>query len=215
MTAQKYSPKHRPITLGIPRSTSAGAVRRIITRQEASNVTEALRRVQPRHRSYVMARANGASPTEAWTDTMGPHEQASGFGSRLDERPSIKAAIAVATESVVRGSLMSAAQRRDWVLDRLIAESSDAGDSARIRALELIGKTAGLFIDKAEVSVQAGDAEHRIMMLLDAIKGRTLQGESQRVNEEEEETVEGEVIDEPVDEPDAAQPVVYTEKDEG
>jgi len=110
---------------------------------------------------------------------------------------------------------MSAAQRRDWVLDRLIAESSDAGDSARIRALELIGKTAGLFIDKAEITVQAGDAEHRIMMLLDAIKGRTLQGEAQRVNEDEEEVFEGEVIDEPVDELDAAQPVVYTEKDEG
>lgn len=178
-------------------------------------MTEALRRVQPRHRDYVMARANGSTPQEAWTDTQGPHDRANDFGKRLDERPSIKAALAVATESVVRGSLMSAAQRRDWVLDRLIAESADAGDSARIRALELIGKTAGLFIDKAEVSVQAGDAEHRIMMLLDAIKGRTLQGEAQRVNDDEEEVVDGEVIDEPVDEPDAAQHVVYTEKDEG
>jgi hypothetical protein len=72
---------------------------------------------------------------------------------------------------------MSAAQRRDWVLDRLIVESEAGGDSARVRSLELLGKTAGLFIDRAEVSVIGGSASvrERIEAMLASIAGRVIE----------------------------------------
>ena len=85
----------------------------------------------------------------------------------------------VSEEVVLRGSLMSAAQRRDWVLDRLIVESEAGGDSARVRSLELLGKTAGLFIDRAEVSVIGGSdsVKARIEAMLADIAGRTIEHE--------------------------------------
>ena len=68
---------------------------------------------------------------------------------------------------------MSAAQRRDHVLDRLIVESESGGDSARVRSLELLGKTAGLFLDKAEHVTTAGQGvRQRIDALLKSITER-------------------------------------------
>jgi len=68
---------------------------------------------------------------------------------------------------------MSAAQRRDHVLDRLIVESETGGDSARVRSLELLGKTAGLFLDKAEHVTTAGQGvRQRIDALLKSITQR-------------------------------------------
>jgi hypothetical protein len=68
---------------------------------------------------------------------------------------------------------MSAAQRRDHVLDRLIVESEQGGDSARVRSLELLGKTAGLFQDKAEhVTTTGQGVRQRIDALLRSIMER-------------------------------------------
>jgi hypothetical protein len=68
---------------------------------------------------------------------------------------------------------MSAAQRRDHVLDRLIVESLDGGDSARVASLLALGKTCGLFIDKSEHSTTAGQGvRQRIDALLKSITER-------------------------------------------
>jgi len=142
-------------------------------------VADAMRRVQPKHKGYVLARASGMSPAQAWTETQDNVLQPERSGRRLEESPVIKAAIARSEEVVLRGSLMSAAQRRDWVLDRLIVESEAGGDSARVRSLELLGKTAGLFIDRAEVSVMGGSASvrERIEAMLASIAGRVIEHE--------------------------------------
>ena len=90
-------------------------------------MADAMRRVQPKHKGYVLARASGMSPADAWTETQTNALQPERSGRRLEESPIIKAAIARSEEVVLRGSLMSAAQRRDWVLDRTIEhEASDA-----------------------------------------------------------------------------------------
>jgi hypothetical protein len=117
------------------------------------------------------------SPADAWTETQTNSLQPERSGRRLEESPIIKAAIKRSEEVVLRGSLMSAAQRRDWVLDRLIVESEAGGDSARVRSLELLGKTAGLFIDRAEVSVIGGSdsVKARIEAMLASIAGRVIE----------------------------------------
>jgi len=68
---------------------------------------------------------------------------------------------------------MSAAQRRDHVLDRLIVESLDGGDSARVASLLALGKTCGLFQDKSEHATTAGQGvRQRIDALLKSITQR-------------------------------------------
>jgi len=161
-------------------TTKGAAARRIsarVSQQEAVTVADAMRRVQPKHKGYVLARASGMSPADAWTETQTNSLQPERSGRRLEESPIIKAAIKRSEEVVLRGSLMSAAQRRDWVLDRLIVESEAGGDSARVRSLELLGKTAGLFIDRAEVSVIGGSASvrERIEAMLASIAGRVIE----------------------------------------
>ena len=100
-------------------------------------------------------------------------KDASSSAYRLESSPPIRTAIEVASTVMLRGSLMSAAQRRDHVLDRLIVESESGGDSARVRSLELLGKTAGLFMDKAEHVTTAGQGvRQRIDALLKSITER-------------------------------------------
>ena len=170
---------HKPLSEGTTRRAAAGRIKARVTQQEAVTVADAMRRVQPKHKGYVMARAAGMSPAQAWTETQTNSLQPERSGRRLEESPIIKAAIARSEEVVLRGSLMSAAQRRDWVLDRLIVESEAGGDSARVRSLELLGKTAGLFIDRAEVSVIGGSesVRERIEAMLASIAGRTIEHE--------------------------------------
>jgi len=168
---------HKPLSEGTTKRAAAGRIKARVSQQEAVTVADAMRRVQPRHKGYVMARASGMSPADAWTETQDNVLQPERSGRRLEASPIIKAAIKRSEEVVLRGSLMSAAQRRDWVLDRLIVESEAGGDSARVRSLELLGKTAGLFIDRAEVSVIGGSASvrERIEAMLASIAGRTIE----------------------------------------
>ncbi len=103
-------------------------------------------------------------------------KDASKSAYRLETSPIIKTAIEAASVVMLRGSLMSAAQRRDHVLDRLVVESTEGGDSARVRSLELLGKTAGLFLDKAEHVYTSGTVKSRIDALLRSIMERDVVG---------------------------------------
>jgi len=171
---------HKALSEGTTKGTAARRISARVSQQEAVTVADAMRRVQPRHKGYVLARASGMSPADAWVETQTNSLQPERSGRRLEASPIIKAAIKRSEEVVLRGSLMSAAQRRDWVLDRLIVESEAGGDSARVRSLELLGKTAGLFIDRAEVSVIGGSASvrERIEAMLASISGRTIEHEA-------------------------------------
>jgi len=93
--------------------------------------------------------------------------------------PAVKVAIQHATEAAIRGSLMTVAQRRDYVLDRLIVETTAGGDSARIQALIALGKTANMFVDRQEVAIVGGaDAiRGQIEAMLASIQGRVIDGD--------------------------------------
>jgi len=185
--------KNAPISAGTARQTAARRMGRNIINQDVATVAEAMRRVQPRHKGYVMRRAEGMTPTQAWLETQPNKSEPASAAARLEQSPVIRTAIDKTEEVVLKGSLMSAAQRRDWVLDRLIVESTQASDSARVRSLELIGKTADLFLDRAEVTVtDTTDIKQRIQSMIESIKGRSIeavftrQDDGQLIDSEEE-----------------------------
>jgi len=93
--------------------------------------------------------------------------------SRLMADPKIALSIQTAIEKRDRSTLSSAVRLREHVMTQLYKESIQASsDSSRIRSLELIGKTIGLFTDQIEVksdrSVQEidEDIEAKIMALI-------------------------------------------------
>jgi len=177
--------KNAPLSAGTDRAASTTRIKAAINRQAARTVADAMKRVQPRYKEYIMQRAGGKTPAQAWEDTMPQVNNPEASGRRLETRPSIKTALTVAEEAAIRGSLMSAAQRRDYVLDRLIVETTSGGDSARVRSLELLGRTAGLFIDKSETpSSQKGDIKTRIEQMIRSISERDVSAQSITIDAE-------------------------------
>jgi len=173
---QKAAPP--PVSKGIARSAAAKRIQRKVIEQEANTLKDALGRVQGRHKGYVMARASGDSQGKAWSKTMTKASNPQQRGAELESKsPAVRNAIEAVTAAAIKGSLMTVAQRRDYVLDRLIVESTAAGDSARIQALALLGKTANMFTDRQEISVIGGaDAiAQRIQQMIEAIQGRTIE----------------------------------------
>ena len=72
--------------------------------------------------------------------------------SKLMADPKIALSIQTAIEKKDRSTLASSLRTRQYVLEALMRESQEAvSDSARIRSLELMGKTIGLFTDQIEV----------------------------------------------------------------
>jgi len=173
---QKAAPP--PVSRGIARSAAAKRIQRKVIEQEANTLKDALGRVQGRHKGYVMARAAGDSQGKAWSETISTVRNPQQRGAELESKsPAVRNAIEAVTAAAIKGSLMTVAQRRDYVLDRLIVESTAAGDSARIQALIALGKTANMFTDRQEISVTGGaDAiAQRIQQMIEAIQGRTIE----------------------------------------
>jgi len=170
----------KPVSAGLARSAAAQRIQRHVIQQEARTLKDAIKRVQPRHRGYVLSRASGDTPKQAWEKHMPTVSNSSKSGHELEHKsPAVKVAIQHATEAAIRGSLMSAAQRRDYVLDRLVVESTEGGDSARVASLIALGKTAGMFVDRQEVAVVGGaDAiRGQIEAMLASIQGRVIDGD--------------------------------------
>ena len=170
----------KAISAGLARSAAASKIQRQVIQQEARTLGDSLKRVQTRHRAYVLSRAAGDTPKQSWLKHMPPVNDPSKSGHELEYKsPAVRTAIAHATEAAIRGSLMSAAQRRDYVLDRLVVESTEGGDSARVASLIALGKTAGMFVDRQEVAIVGGaDAiRQQIEAMLATIQGRVIDGE--------------------------------------
>ena len=167
----------KPVSAGLARSAAASKIQRQVIQQEARTLKDAIKRVQPRHRAYVMSRAAGQSTKKSWEEHMPPVNDPAKQGHDLETRSvAVRAAIGHATEAAIRGSLMTVAQRRDYVLDRLIVETTAGGDSARIQALIALGKTANMFVDRQEVAIVGGaDAiRGQIEAMLASIQGRVI-----------------------------------------
>ena len=100
-----------------------------------------------------------------WTETE---------SSKLLANPKIALSIQRAIQKVEASSVASSFRTREYVLERLMNESKEAdSDASRVRALELLGKTIGLFTDTVEVKETrdseeiASDIEEKIIALLE------------------------------------------------
>ena len=95
--------------------------------------------------------------------------------SKLVANPKIALSIQRAIERKQVSSVASSLRTRNYVIDQLYRESKESdSDSARIRALELLGKSVSLFSEVVETKeartsdeVEA-DIEERIQALLDS-----------------------------------------------
>jgi hypothetical protein len=98
--------------------------------------------------------------------------------SRLMAHPSCSLYIANALSRKEVNAVASTTRTRSYVLEQLMRESKESeSDSSRVRALELLGKTCGLFSDTLEIKESRGthdieqDIESRIEALIRESEG--------------------------------------------
>ena len=92
--------------------------------------------------------------------------------SRLMANPSVSLRIANGLKRLETNAVASTTRTRSYVLEQLMRESKESeSDSARIRSLELLGKTCGLFSDTLEIkeSRTSDDIEHEIEEKIEAL----------------------------------------------
>lgn len=102
-----------------------------------------------RYERFAQALAQGKSADEAYADAG--YRPNRGNASTLKANQSVQARVAELQERVVKGIILD----RQWVLDKLIEnakEAKDRGDGGVVnRALELLGKELGMFVDRKEI----------------------------------------------------------------
>ena len=92
--------------------------------------------------------------------------------SRLMAHPKISLSITKGFERRETNAVASTTRTRSYVLEQLMKESKEAeSDSTRVRSLELLGKTCGLFSDTLEIkeSRTSDDIEHEIENKIEAL----------------------------------------------
>jgi phage terminase small subunit len=103
----------------------------------------------PRHEQFCDLIAAGHPPARAYIAAGYSKKTAYTSGPRLLKTPSVSARVAELQRSVAAVAVNRTAIDRDWVLSGLreIAENGSS-DSARVRALELVGKELGMFVER-------------------------------------------------------------------
>jgi hypothetical protein len=98
--------------------------------------------------------------------------------SRLMANPKVALSIQQGLQRRETNAVASTTRTRSYVLEQLMRESKESeSDSSRVRALELLGKTCGLFSDTLEIKESRGthdieqDIESRIEALIRESEG--------------------------------------------
>src|SRR6266567_1964853 len=115
----------------------------------------------PRHERFAQLLATGQNPAQAYA-TVGYEEKGSyTCGPRLLKRTEIKARVDELRQQVARSAVDAAALNRQFVLTELMDNAIKAKEnqewSASNRALELLGKELGLFVERSEHTFWNGD----------------------------------------------------------
>jgi len=123
-------------------------------------------RITPKMRAFASAIAHGNSPRDAYRKAYnvrtGTSEASVIAGAnKLMKDKRISGLVEPVFESVKQNIIDDAIATRRHVLEQLHAHASDAnvrtGD--RLKALELMGKAIGMFVDKSEAKVEQVDPE--------------------------------------------------------
>ena len=102
---------------------------------------------------FAVSLADGFSQADAYRQSYQTENMQNATtyveASRLAAHPKVALRLEQLRREKDEDRHMQALRREDFVLDSLMHESINAkSDSARVRALELIGKTIGLFVDR-------------------------------------------------------------------
>lgn len=106
----------------------------------------------PRHEQFRELIAAGHTPARPYIVAGYSEKTAYTSGLRLLKMPAVRARVIELQHNVAQAAVERAAVDRDWVLPglRKIAENGSS-ESARVRALELVGKELGMFKDRLPV----------------------------------------------------------------
>jgi uncharacterized protein YoaH (UPF0181 family) len=109
----------------------------------------------PKHERFAQLVAKGVSYTEA-AKTVGYSElRASAQGSTLAKHRNVAARISELSARVADQTASSASVSKAWVIERLIENAKKPGSMVTVRALELIGKELGMFVDRKDMTIRA------------------------------------------------------------
>ena len=102
-----------------------------------------------KHEMFAQALAKGMDVDEAYVEAGYTHNR--GNASRLKATENVKARVAELMGRAETGVVLT----KQWVLEQLIDNAAEAKKAGQIapanRALELLGKELGMFIDRKEV----------------------------------------------------------------
>ena len=132
-----------------------------------------------KQRAYVTARVSGMERPEAYKaayDTSSTdRESLRGQATVIERSTAVKAALERVKQEMEAGKGWDIKRLRSWVHSQLILEATTCpAPAARVKALELLGKDAGMFQGKTEAAPMTSVADLRSRL---HAKLRELQGE--------------------------------------
>ena len=106
----------------------------------------------PRHEQFARLVAAGQRPPQAYTAAGYQSSTAYTCGPRLLKKPAVQARVAELGEAAATSSVTGAAIDREFVLaqlkDNALKAKQECQWAASNRALELLGKELGIFVDR-------------------------------------------------------------------
>ena len=133
---------------------------------------EKLAKLTPKQRKFAetLVKETANTKTEAYREAYEVGEGTSPntvrvAASRLSRSPNVGPAIEAGKEAERARELAAAGSRRRWIVERLVSEASEAdSDAARVRALELLARQAGLFDGPESRSVARSSATESALL---------------------------------------------------
>ena len=148
----------------IPKAT---AKKRRLTAKQERFVAEVIKGSTQADAYRAAYEAKGMKPSASYPEA-----------NRLMGNPEIARRLQANRDSIQRSAVSSALSRRRWIVERLEHEAANAeSDAARVRSLELLGKTTDikLFADIVETSTNDSSPE-QVKAELEAKLTKILQG---------------------------------------
>ena len=124
------------------------------------NKTHKVRTLTPKQSVFVELVSDGKSLADAYRTAYDSRNMSDNVirieGHRLAKKPHVAAEIERLTDGRRTSKKAQAKVHKSWITERLKAEavSDDNPASTRVRALELLGKSAGLFEESTTVIVE-------------------------------------------------------------
>ena len=107
----------------------------------------------PRYEHFAQLVATGQSPKQAYAAAGYGEKTAYTCGPRLLKRPEVRSRVTELQQTVTRTSIFRAAVSREFVVTELMDNAQKAKQnqawSASSRALELLGRELGMFVERS------------------------------------------------------------------